>query len=208
MFKLTFSPASPYVRKVILSAYRAGIQDELELVEAGSESDSLLRSQNPLGKIPVLQKPDGDFLFDSRVIVEHISKLGDGLIPENGSEKDLVLTRSALAEGLTDASLLVVYSERYSGGETPSKLWLDLQLGKINRTLDFLETDIINWTNPVGFDAANIALATALDYMSFRNVTNWRINRSKISQWFDDISLKLPGFAKTTPKSWLNLRLN
>jgi len=208
MFKLTFSPASPYVRKVILSAYRAGIQDELELVEAGSESDSLLRSQNPLGKIPVLQKPDGDFLFDSRVIVEHISKLGGGLIPENGSEKDLILTRSALAEGLTDASLLVVYSERYSGGETPSKLWLDLQLGKINRTLDFLETDIINWTNPVGFDAANIALATALDYMSFRNVTNWRINRSKISQWFDDISLKLPGFVKTTPKSWLNLRLN
>ena len=208
MFKLTFSPASPYVRKVILSAYRAGIQDELELVEAGSESDSLLRSQNPLGKIPVLQKPNGDFLFDSRVIVEHISKLGDGLIPKNGSEKDLVLTRSALAEGLTDASLLVVYSERYSGGETPSKLWLDLQLGKINRTLDFLETDIINWANPVGFDAANIALATALDYMSFRNVTNWRINRSKISQWFDDISSKLPGFDKTTPKSWLNSRLN
>ena len=208
MFKLTFSPASPYVRKVILSAYRAGIQDELELVEAGSESDSLLRSKNPLGKIPVLQKPDGDFLFDSRVIVEHISKLGGGLIPENGSEKDLVLTRSALAEGLTDASLLVVYSERYSGGETPSKLWLDLQLGKINRTLDFLETDIINWSNPVGFDAANIALATALDYMSFRNVTNWRINRSKISQWFDVVSLKLPGFAKTAPKSWLNLRLN
>ena len=208
MFKLTFSPASPYVRKVILSAYRAGIQDELELVEAGSESDSLLRSQNPLGKIPVLQKPDGDFLFDSRVIVEHISKLGGGLIPENGSEKDLILTRSALAEGLTDASLLVVYSERYSGGETPSKLWLDLQFGKINRTLDFLETDIINWSNPVGFDAANIALATALDYMSFRNVTNWRINRSKISQWFDVVSLKLPGFAKTAPKSWLNLRLN
>ena len=201
MFKLTFSPASPYVRKVILSAYRAGIQDELELVEAGSESDSLLRSQNPLGKIPVLQKPDGDFLFDSRVIVEHISKLGDGLIPENESEKDLVLTRSALAEGLTDASLLVVYSERYSGGETPSKLWLDLQLGKINRTLDFLETDIINWSNPVGFDAANIALATALDYMSFRKVTNWRINRSNISQWFDVVSLKLPGFAKTAPKS-------
>ena len=201
MFKLTFSPASPYVRKVILSAYRAGIQDELELVEAGSESDTLLRSQNPLGKIPVLQKPDGDFLFDSRVIVEHLSKLGGGLIPENGSEKDLILTRSALAEGLTDASLLVVYSERYSGGETPSKLWLDLQLGKINRTLDFLETDIINWSNPVGFDAANIALVTALDYMSFRNVTNWRINRSKISQWFDVVSLKLPGFAKTAPKS-------
>ena len=157
MFKLTFSPASPYVRKVLLSAYRAGIQDELELVEAGSENDTLLRGKNPLGKIPVLQKPDGDFLFDSRVIVDHLNKLGGGLIPENGSERDIILSRSALAEGLTDASLLVVYSKRYAGGETPSKLWLDLQLGKIDRTLDFLEIDIINWSNPKGFDAANIA---------------------------------------------------
>ena len=201
MFKLTFSPASPYVRKVILSAYRAGIQDELELVEAGSESDTLLRSKNPLGKIPVLQKPDGDFLFDSRVIVDHLNKLGGGLIPENGSERDVILSRSALAEGLTDASLLVVYSERYAGGESPSKLWLDLQIGKIDRTLDYIETDIINWSNPIGFDAANIALATALDYISFRNVRDWKLNRSKLSQWFDNMSLKLAGFAKTAPKS-------
>ena len=200
MFKLTFSPASPYVRKVILSAYRAGIQDELELVEAGSESDSLLRSQNPLGKIPVLQKPDGNFLFDSRVIVDHLNKLGGGLIPENGAERDIILSRSALAEGLTDASLLVVYSERYAGGETPSKLWLDLQLGKIDKTLDFLEIDIISWSNPKGFDSANIALATALDYMSFRNVRDWKLNRPKISQWFDDVSLNLLGFAETAPK--------
>ena len=200
MFKLTFSPASPYVRKVLLSAYRAGIQDELELVEAGSENDTLLRGKNPLGKIPVLQKPDGGFLFDSRVIVDHLNKLGGGLIPENGSERDIILSRSALAEGLTDASLLVVYSERYAGGETPSKLWLDLQLGKIDKTLDFLETDIINWSNPKSFDAANIALATALDYMSFRNVRDWKSNRPKISQWFNNVSLKLLGFAETAPK--------
>ena len=199
MFKLTFSPASPYVRKVILSAYRAGIQDELELVEAGSESDSLLRSQNPLGKIPVLQKPDGDFLFDSRVIVEHISKLGGGLIPENGSEKDLILTRSALAEGLTDASLLVVYSERYSGGETPSKLWLDLQLGKINRTLDFLETDLVNWSHPSGFNAANIGLGVALGYLSFRSVRDWNTKRPFLEEWYNDVALKLPGFNETVP---------
>ena len=200
MFKLTFSPASPYVRKVLLSAYRAGIQDELELVEAGSENDTLLRGKNPLGKIPVLQKPDGDFLFDSRVIVDHLNKLGGGLIPESGSERDIILSRSALAEGLTDASLLVVYSERYAGGEKPSKLWLDLQLGKIDKTLDFLEIDIINWSNPKGFDASNIALATALDYMSFRNVRDWKLNRPKISQWFDDVSLNLLGFAETAPK--------
>ena len=54
MYKLTFSPASPYVRKVLLSAYRVGIEDQMKLVTTESQDDNLLRSQNPLGKIPVL----------------------------------------------------------------------------------------------------------------------------------------------------------
>ena len=61
MYKLTFSPASPYVRKVLLSAYSAGIEGKIELITADSQDNSLLRSQNPLGKIPILQKPDGFF---------------------------------------------------------------------------------------------------------------------------------------------------
>ena len=48
-------------------------------------------------------------------------EIGGGLIPDNGDDRDTVLTRAALVEGLIDASLLIVYSDRYSGGETPSK---------------------------------------------------------------------------------------
>ena len=199
MYKLTFSPASPYVRKVLLSAYRVRIEGQIELITADSQDDNLLRSQNPLGKIPVLQKPDGFFLFDSRVIIDYFNRLGGGLIPMNGPERDIVLSRSALAEGLIDASLLVVYSDRYSGGEAPSKVWLELQLGKIERTLDFLENDIVNWSKPSGFDAANIGLGTALDYMSFRDVKEWQSGRPKLQKWFDNITSSLPGFSKTTP---------
>ncbi len=199
MYKLTFSPASPYVRKVLLSAYRVRIEGQIMLITVDSQDDSLLRSQNPLGKIPVLQKPDGFFLFDSRVIIDYFNRLGGGLIPMNGPERDIVLSRSALAEGLIDASLLVVYSDRYSGGEAPSKVWLELQLGKIERTLDFLENDIVNWSKPSGFDAANIGLGTALDYLSFRDVKEWQSGRPKLQKWFDNIASSLPGFSKTTP---------
>ena len=199
MYKLTFSPASPYVRKVLLSAYRVRIEGQIMLITVDSQDNSLLRSQNPLGKIPVLQKPDGFFLFDSRVIIDYFNRLGGGLIPMNGPERDIVLSRSALAEGLIDASLLVVYSDRYSGGEAPSKVWLELQLGKIERTLDFLENDIVNWSKPSGFDAANIGLGTALDYLSFRDVKEWQSGRPKLQKWFDNIASSLPGFSKTTP---------
>jgi glutathione S-transferase len=200
MYKLTFSPASPYVRKVLLSAYRAGIEKQIELVTPDSQDDKLLRSQNPLGKIPVLQKPDGSFLFDSRVIIDYFNRLGGGLIPMDGPERDIVLSRSAMAEGLIDASLLVVYSDRYSGGEMPSKVWLELQLGKIDTTLNFLEKDILNWSNPSGFDAANIGLGCALAYMSFRNVREWKTDRPKLQKWFDNVAYNLPGFSQTAPK--------
>ena len=64
-------------------------------------------------------------------IRDSFNRVGGGLIPDNGDDRDTVLTRAALVEGLIDASLLIVYSDRYAGGETPSKVWADLQKGKM-----------------------------------------------------------------------------
>ena len=200
MYKLIFSPASPYVRKIRLAAFAAGLDTKIELVtEDNKDENELIRSQNPLGKIPILKKPDGDCLFDSRVIIDHFNREGGGLIPKSGKERDIILTRSALAEGLIDASLLVVYSQRYAGGETPSKIWLDLQIGKIDSTLDFLETDLVNWSSPSGFNAANIGLGVALGYLSYRSVRDWNTKRPFLEEWYNDVALKLPGFNETVP---------
>ena len=193
MYKLTFSPASPYVRKVMLAAFRSGLDKKLELLN----DDNDIRNQNPLGKIPIIEKPDGDCLFDSRVIIDHFNREGGGLIPVSGKDRDIVLTRSALAEGIIDASLLIVYSDRYAGGEVPSKMWLDMQIEKIDKSLDFLELDVVNWSNPLGFDAANIGLAAALGYLTFRNVRDWKTNRPNIQKWYEDVAFKLPGFNET-----------
>ena len=197
MYKLTFSPASPYVRKVMLAAFRSGLDKKLELLT----DDNDIRNQNPLGKIPIIEKSDGDCLFDSRVIIDHFNREGGGLIPVSGKDRDIVLTRSALAEGIIDASLLVVYSDRYAGGEVPSKMWLDMQIEKIDKSLDFLELDVVNWSNPLGFDAANIGLAAALGYLTFRNVRDWKTNRPNIEKWYEDVAFKLPGFNETMPVS-------
>ena len=202
MYKLSFSPASPYVRKVRMAAFKAGIDKKLELITANTQDEKDdIRNLNPLGKIPIVTKPDGSSLFDSRVIIDHFNRVGGGLIPDNGDDRDTVLTRAALVEGLIDASLLIVYSDRYAGGETPSKVWADLQKGKIDRTLDFLENDLTNWTNPIGFDLANIGLVTALGYLTFREVRDWKTNRPKMQEWYQNIGSNLPGFDETKPYS-------
>ena len=202
MYKLSFSPASPYVRKVRMAAFKAGMDKKLELITANTQDEKDdIRNLNPLGKIPIVTKPDGSSLFDSRVIIDHFNRVGGGLIPDNGDDRDTVLTRAALVEGLIDASLLIVYSDRYAGGETPSKVWADLQKGKIDRTLDFLENDLTNWTNPIGFDLANIGLVTALGYLTFREVRDWKTNWPKMEEWYQNIGSNLPGFDETKPYS-------
>jgi glutathione S-transferase len=202
MYKLSFSPASPYVRKVRMAAFKAGMDKKLELITANTQDEKDdIRNLNPLGKIPIVTKPDGSSLFDSRVIIDHFNRVGGGLIPDNGDDRDTVLTRAALVEGLIDASLLIVYSDRYAGGETPSKVWADLQKGKIDRTLDFLENDLTNWTNPIGFDLANIGLVTALGYLTFIEVRDWKTNRPKMQEWYQNIGSNLPGFDETKPYS-------
>ena len=202
MYKLSFSPASPYVRKVRMAAFKAGMDKKLELITANTQDEKDdIRNLNPLGKIPIVTKPDGSSLFDSRVIIDHFNRVGGGLIPDNGDDRDTVLTRAALVEGLIDASLLIVYSDRYAGDETPSKVWADLQKGKIDRTLDFLENDLTNWTNPIGFDLANIGLVTALGYLTFREVRDWKTNRPKMQEWYQNIGSNLPGFDETKPYS-------
>ena len=81
-----------------------------------------MKSNNPLGKIPVLMTQNGQYIFDSRVIVELLNDTSSKLYP-NDDNKKIILTNAALTEGLVDASLLYVYSIRYAGDQKPSEVW-------------------------------------------------------------------------------------
>ena len=75
MHKLTFSSASPYVRKVMLASHFIGINQEIKLIKPKNSEYNKIKSNNPLSKIPILIKPSGHFLFDSRVIIEYFNSL-------------------------------------------------------------------------------------------------------------------------------------
>jgi len=68
--KLYYSLASPYVRKVVVTAIEAGLDSEIERVAPlGNvwigDGDAEVSGNNPLGKIPTLITRDGDALVDS-----------------------------------------------------------------------------------------------------------------------------------------------
>jgi len=197
MMKLRSSPASPFVRKVRIAASLVGLADRIEIEDADTNSPTdSLRRQNPLGKIPALVLEDGETLYDSRVIVEYLDFLAGGgrLIPAPGPRRFQVLTGLALADGVTDAALLLVYEQRWRERAGHSAKWQDHQSGKISRGLASLEAA----PPPDGpFDIAAIALACALGYLDLRFQGAWRADHPKLVAWLDAFAAAVPAFEAT-----------
>jgi glutathione S-transferase len=86
VLRLYRSPASPYVRKVMVVLHETGQDGDIDYAAAqGTPLDSgqMPLAHNPLGKIPVLERSDGPALYDSRVICRYLDARAEaGLYPE------------------------------------------------------------------------------------------------------------------------------
>ena len=133
---LHWSPRSPYVRKVMITAHEPGLADRLQIVRTvvgGAEPHRALMTQNPLGKIPTLVLEDGTVIFDSPVICEYLDTLHDGpkLFPR-WPERLTTLRRLALGDGMLDIALAWL-SERLRPRERQSALHIELWRGENSR---------------------------------------------------------------------------
>lgn len=201
MMLLYSAPASPFGRKVKMTARLKGLMDSItvETVDTSKPDNSALRAKNPLQKIPVLVAEDGTEYFDSRVICEYLDSLAPApvLFPAAGVARFDVLRRGALADGIMEAALLLVYEKRFRTEEQRSELWTARQQSKIDAALDGLEQ-----SPPVlrgAPDYAHLALAAALGYLDFRHDGRWRANRPKLLAWLEHFDANVPAFAETRP---------
>ncbi len=190
--KLWYSPASPFVRKVLILAHEVGIADQLNIVDAASTAISPnmdLAKENPLGKIPTLVLDDGQSLFDSRVICEYIDGLhqGDKMIPADGADRMNALVTQSLGDGIMEAAVAIRYEQFLRPEEKQWDKWVEGQASKINQSLDVLES----WRGARIQDIhiGSIAVAAALSYLDFRQPDNdWRSGRPVLTQMQETFS--------------------
>ncbi len=194
---LRSAPPSPFGRKIKLAAAILNLADRITIVPADTNSDEELRTQNPLGKIPVLVLDNGQTLFDSRVILEYLDHLAGGgrIIPREAEPRFAALRLQALCDGIMDASILRIYEARFRPEAIRHQPWLDMQTGKVTRALAVLEADppAIDATPNVG----QIALASALGYLDLRFKGEWRAGHPKLAAWLDRVAAQVPAFAAT-----------
>ena len=174
--KLFFSPASPFVRKVMVVAHEVGLADRIERLTSKAhpvDRDPAIREHNPLGQVPTLVTDDGVALYDSRVICEYLDALGDGGLFGTGQDRWQALTLQALADGLMAAAVLI----RYEAAVRPEALrwsdWTSGQMGKVTDALGAFEASLPGTGGRT--DIGTIAAGCALGYLDFRFADlNWR----------------------------------
>ena len=199
--KLYHSPASPFVRKVVVLLHELGQSDAVELVAITTtalQSDTSLMAANPLARIPALERADGVTLHDSRVITAYLDDLYSGGMYPTDARRWETLTLEATGDGIMDSAVSMVYEIRLRDPAQVSEAWIEAQWGKVERGLDALNTRwMSHLSGPVG--AGHISVACALGYFDFRHEgRDWRQGRAALAEWFAGFSER-PSMAATAP---------
>ncbi|CAO3423147.1 glutathione S-transferase family protein [Azospirillum endophyticum] len=160
---------SPFVRRVAVALHVYGIAYEHRPWSVFSDAADIARF-NPLKRVPTFVLEDGEVLIESGAILDHLDEVAGAdraLIARQGPERRRALKLCALATGLADKAVSLVY-ERVLHKER-SDLWVERCTGQIGAVLDMLESDRAAASGPWWFGDrighADIAAGCALRFL-------------------------------------------
>ncbi|HEV7310184.1 glutathione S-transferase [Ensifer sp.] len=183
---LYYQTHSPFARKALVFAHEIGLADQLQVIHhetSPTRRNDEVYAENPLGKVPVLLREGEEAIFDSDVICAYLDTLHEGrrLIPETGEARWRALRLQSVAQVLAQTGIGL----RWEWERRPEHLrypaLADGYEEKIEATYDWLERTVEPGA-PV--DIGQIALATTLSWMAFRDLPSFR-NRLSLTRWFD-----------------------
>jgi glutathione S-transferase len=132
---------SPFVRRVAIALRLYDIAFEHRPWSTFGDA-AKIAPYNPLLRVPTLVLDDGEALIDSNAILDHLDeRVGPdkAMIPEKGAERRKHLCLLALATGLGDKAVSLIY-ERVLRKEQ-SKIWVERCETQILGVLDVLERE-------------------------------------------------------------------
>jgi glutathione S-transferase len=159
---------SPFVRRVAIALRLYGVAFEHRPWSTFGDA-AKIAPYNPLLRVPTLVLDDGEALIDSTAILDHLDeRVGPdrAMMPADGAERRKHLRLLALATGLGDKAVSLIY-ERVLRKE-PSKIWVERCETQISGVLDVLDKQRDAAKTPYLFGDeighADIALACVLRF--------------------------------------------
>lgn len=199
--KLISADASPFARKARVVILELDLADKVEIVNPGAvtpvSNNDVLNAANPLGILPALVLDSGESIVDSSIICDYFIEVAvaagkQSLYPAELQACFKSKSLHAFADGMMDTAV----ATRYENALRPEELrwadWTNIQMEKISRALDHLESECKHFSNDPQTSEpqmGEIACACALGYLDFRYADmGWRNGRTDLSAWFEAIS--------------------
>ncbi|HVZ15762.1 MAG TPA: glutathione S-transferase N-terminal domain-containing protein [Terriglobales bacterium] len=205
--KLFWTPASPFVRKVMVTAIELGLDERIVIHptywphEWGSrtiEFDPEFIAANPVGRIPALVTEEGIALVESNLICEYLQTRvsAPALRPPVGNPRWQDTRLLGIVDGALEA-MIARRAEMLREEREQSSGFVAKQRDRIARCFDSLEQECDAFER--GLTLAQITTGVACGYMDFRYPSDqWRISRSRLSDWYMRFAER-PSMKRTIP---------
>jgi glutathione S-transferase len=140
---------SPFVRRVAIALKLYGLAFEHRPWSTFGDAEKIA-PYNPLRRVPTLVLDDGEGLMESTIILDYLDDLvgeGKAMLPRSGTERRRQLRICALAMGLGDKAVSLLY-ERVLRKDQQLALWVERCQRQIADVLAVLEAERKKVTTP------------------------------------------------------------
>ncbi|HEY0468879.1 MAG TPA: glutathione S-transferase family protein [Polyangiaceae bacterium] len=161
---------SPFVRRVAIALHHYGLPFEHRPWSVWGNAAQIAQ-YNPLRRVPTLLLDDGTALVETFAILDSVDELVPAeraLVPRAGRARRDILRVAALASGVADKAVTLLYSALDL--MQPSPIWSERCRTQIVESLAFLEAERAARSSPYWFGEtlshADIALACSYRFTS------------------------------------------
>lgn len=202
--KLWYSTTSPFARKAVIVMKHHQLEDKIEQLRttAAFDPNSPHNQDNPLGRVPALQRNCGRWLFGSLLICEYLDNKGAQatLFPKEGKARWNVLALHNLVDGIMENTMPMIAEKMLR----PENEWWtarhDQLMARNERTFAQLETALVEFG--IEFNIGTLTAVCLIDWWQFRVEKigyDLAKNHQNLTAWAETMNSKYPALAETIP---------
>lgn len=160
---------SPFVRRVAIAMRLYGLSFEHRPWSVFGDAEKIAQ-YNPLMRVPTLMMGNGDVVMESHAILDALDQLappGLAMMPAGGAERREAQKVCALATGMNDKAVSMVYETVVHNRATPA--WIERCLSQIAGCLSGLERSRLahptEWWFGQNIGHADVTVGCALRFL-------------------------------------------
>ena len=188
---------SPFLRRVAVTLHAYGLPFERRSLSVFRDFKAVM-DINPLGKVPALVLDDGEALFDSQMILDHLDeRVGPelALTPPAGADRRRVLRCATVALGVADKIVALNIEARIRADGTAARRMVGRFESQVTSALRWLEAEKPDpWFLGDAMTQADVTAACVLTHVHVRRPEMFRAEDYPALATLRERAEVLPGF--------------